>query len=1294
MSRRPVRVGKDAGRPALPPVAGRDYDKRGEYVSGIGATVIGFCRTVVSSLRRWKISVGCDPQRVAAPALILFPFLPATLCCGLAGILVLRRKDLPKPPGADLPLLFGQASGNDLAALLDGRITAAEYLRGKASLDAMERELLRLKEEGAFRRLFFSAVETQHLTRLVKSMHAFLAAEERLLEERASRLSTTDSEVVNRGLVLIRDLVWGLEHDILGNIERIVQLAGAAAVADVDPEALPKYRKINALLNCLDRLEVRGRDSAGIGITFLPTDVEATEGLMTDLVKRGFDDELRRRMGAGDLVNGSITCALTAAPGMNGGGARSISFTYKTASIIGELGRNVRELRSSIAKDRLFHAFARLPVTFETAFAHTRWASVGSITEENCHPLSNFTREAGPVGAAQQKHYPVYGTGPWSIHVVLNGDIDNYQLLRDAIEVGSDMIAPEVTTDTKIIPLQIEKHLLAGHDLTESFRRAVGDFEGSHAIAMVSNAEPGKIFLALKGSGQSIYVGIAPDRYLFSSELYGLVEETPFFVKMDGEIPLQAERPEATGQILILDQDAPGGAAGIRGLWYDGTPLLLGERDIRKAEITTRDIDRGDYPHYFLKEITESVLSVRKTLLGKYRIERDREGEYAVFNLGDDIVPERIREALVGGKIRRIIVIGHGTAAVAGSTVADALESRLGGSGIRVEAKVASELSGFCLEDDLSDTLVIPITQSGTTTDTNRAVAMAAERGAQVIAIVNRRQSDITAKADGVFYTSDGRDIEMAVASTKAFYSQIVAGRILALYLALMLKTLSGDRIAMELRRLEQTPALMQRVLARKDEIRLAAKMAKAKRYWAVVGSGPNKAAADEVRIKLSELCYKTISSDIIENKKHIDLSAEPLIVVCAAGNPEAVTGDIVKDVAIFKAHKSSVVVFADEREKRFDQIADAVIPIPTASMPLPVILNTLAGHLFGYYAACSIDEDALFLRAFKGRLNLLMVGQAKRSMGLYESIADPDLRRLVNDFTVNFNQLRSDGAFSLTGIRTIADLSILLKYAAGKLPLEDFRHDFPAAGETVSPIDLLDTTLGHAVDELSRPIDAIRHQAKTVTVGTSRKETPLKGIVFDLIGELGFSANALPSTNVLPVSRIQRALAAVNGYTLYAVSHLDTDGKPGDDAEIAIVRRGGISVGMSSRAEKSVRLMGTKKGIVASGHIYVGRGKSDGAPIMIMPLLGEDDRVRHLLLIHVSFNESLSIPERKEILGGRANDLRDLIEEYNLRWEDRYLGEIPLGFLLGEPVEVLAGQIREGFGRRADDALRGEGEN
>ncbi len=1252
--------------------------------------LIGFCRSAVLFLQNWQIYVGKSPQRVTGPALIVFPLIPATLCCGLAGILALRTKAGPVRSGGDLSVSFGRASEKDLSSLLKGKIAAAEYLGGTSSLEAMESELLGLKGDQAFRRIFIAEEEALRLRDLSARMSAFLAAEEILLDQKASCFSTTDLEMVNRGLVVIRDLLWGLDHDILDNVQKIVDLAGANGIADVAPEALPKYRKLNTLLNCLDRLEVRGRDSAGIEISFVPADAGASAEIFAGLRAEGFEAELLRRMGAGDLVNGSVACNPEFSHGGNGAGAASITFTYKTASIIGELGRNVRELRSSIARDRLFQTFARLPVAFETAFAHTRWASVGSITEENCHPLSNFTLPtAPPSDTLRGKHYPAYGTSPWTIHVALNGDIDNYQILRGAIEAEGELVAPEVTTDTKIIPLQIEKYLLLGYDLTEAFRRAVGDFEGSHAIAMVCSAEPGKAFLALRGSGQSIYVGIAPERYLFSSELYGLVEETPFFVKMDGEKLAHPDRPEANGQIFILDQGAPGGVEGIKALFYDGTPLALSEKDIRKAEITTRDIDRGDYPHYFLKEITEAVHSVRKTLRGKYRIERDRGGENAVFNLGEDIVPERIREALTGGAIRRIIVIGHGTAAVAGSAVADAIESRLRGSGVRVEAKVASELSGFCLEKDLYDTLVIPITQSGTTTDTNRAVAMAAERGAAVIAIVNRRQSDITAKADGVFYTSDGRDIEMAVASTKAFYSQIVAGRILALYFALTLKTLSAERIAMELRRLEQTPMLMQRVLGRREEIRLAVERTiKHKRYWAVVGSGPNKVAADEIRIKLSELCYKTISSDLIENKKHIDLSAEPLIIVCASGNPEAVTGDVVKDAAIFKAHKSAVVVFADEGERRFDTIADAVIPLPKAPMPLPVILNTVAGHLFGYYAACSIDEEALFLREFKGRLNLVMVEHARMGMNLYESIADGRLRRLVGDFADRFHHRKNQGAFTLTGTRTISDLVLLLKYAAGKLPLDDFRHDFPTVEGAGSPIDLLDLTLGHAVDELSRPIDAIRHQAKTVTVGTSRKETPLKGMVFDLVAQLDFSAESLLSMNILDIGRIQRAVAAIRGYTLYAINHLDVEGKPGEDATIVIVSRGGVSAGMRSRAETSGRLMGTKKGIVASGHIYVGQGKSDGAPLVILPLLGGDDLIRHLLLIHVSFNEALSVGERKEIMGGRVNDIRDLIQEYNLPWDDRELEKVAVATLLGEPVEVIAGAIRANLGNRGTEPL------
>ena len=127
------------------------------------------------------------------------------------------------------------------------------------------------------------------------------------------------------------------------------------------------------------------------------------------------------------------------------------------------------------------------------------------------------------------------------INVILNGDIDNYSALYTGLELDKDPINTEVTTDTKIIPLQIEKYLKAGQNLAESFRLAVNDFEGSHAIAMTSDLEPGKMFLALKGSGQSIYVGISPDQYMFSSELYGLVEVMPHFIKMNGEVSVSGE---------------------------------------------------------------------------------------------------------------------------------------------------------------------------------------------------------------------------------------------------------------------------------------------------------------------------------------------------------------------------------------------------------------------------------------------------------------------------------------------------------------------------------------------------------------------------------------------------------------------------------------------------------------------------------------------------------------------------------------------------------------------------------
>ncbi len=1231
------------------------------------------------SLFKYRVVVGKDPLHVAPPALIVFPLLSSTFFCGFAGMIAIRRT-MPSSLGREdsrsgeaLAAMFNRSVSFDLDAVFSGRFSPSSYLGGRESQAAMEQELQTIKEEKNWQAIFYDTQTFSELQSLCEKMKSFLAGEEKSYEGHSGSIPTSALEEVNQGLNVLRDLTWGLEKDIIANVGKICEIAGVDSPEKLSPASLSKYRKLNFLLNSIDRLEVRGRDSAGIQISFVPQVSADMEAVLEVARKQPLSAEMEKRCLDGDPVDGSIDFPLQNATGRNLN-AEAISFNYKTAEIIGKLGRNVRELRKKIAGDAIFKLFSSVPTAFETAFTHTRWASVGSITEENCHPIGNFTL----TDNCREKYFPAYGKGFWTIHVVLNGDIDNYLDLRQQCGADGMEIAPELTTDTKIIPLRIEHYLRAGHDLAESFRLALLDFEGSHAIAMTSALEPGKVFLALRGSGQSIYVGIAADRYLFSSELYGLVEETPHFIKMDGEKEPPGGGPGAKGQIFIIDQQSVGGIEGIRSFYYDKTPLVLTDESVKKAEITTRDIDRGSFPHYFLKEIGESSLSVHKTLLGKYRMEADGGGEKAVFSLGEDVIPTAIRDALISREINRIFVIGHGTAAVAGNAIADAFGRNLRGSGITIQAMLASELSGFSLERDLRNTLVIPVTQSGTTTDTNRAVAMARQRGARIIAIVNRRQSDITMKADGVFYTSDGRDIEMAVASTKAFYSQIVAGSVLSLAIASLLSSLSAEQAARELRVLEKAPEMMKQALSRKEEIRAAvAKTVKHKRYWAIVGSGPNKAAADEIRIKLSELCYLTISSDVVENKKHIDLSAEPLIIVCAAGSPESVVGDILKDVAIFRSHKASVVVFADEKDSRFNSVADAVIPIPDAPFPLPVILNTVAGHLFGYYAACAIDDDALFLREFKSRLNVVMVDMIRRNLSAYESYVDETLHTLVNHFAVEFFAKKKQGYFSQGGVQTISDLALLLKYVGGKLPLDDFRHDFPECQER-SPVDQLDATLGRAVDELSRPIDAIRHQAKTVTVGTSRKETLPDGAISALLAELSFGVHSMLSSNILLLERLQNAISSVEGYTLYAIDDLDLNGKPVDETTIMIKRRGGISLQMPSRAEKPTTLVGTKKGIVSLGRIYAGMGKTDNAPLVMIPLLGQKERVENLLLVHVKFNEGLPLHERLRLIGKRVNEIKDLVQECNLLWSDNLIADIPIGILLGESAESIVSRIRK----------------
>jgi glucosamine--fructose-6-phosphate aminotransferase (isomerizing) len=150
---------------------------------------------------------------------------------------------------------------------------------------------------------------------------------------------------------------------------------------------------------------------------------------------------------------------------------------------------------------------------------------------------------------------------------------------------------------------------------------------------------------------------LAEDAYVVASEPYGLVEETTRYLRMDGETPGNAENPNASrGQVLVLDGDEAGTIAGIERMAYDGTPLPVAENDLVTAQVTTRDIDRGSYPHFLLKEISESPASFRKTLRGKL-LEVDGRIELAI---GPEALPDDVRRDLASGAISRVVAIGQG----------------------------------------------------------------------------------------------------------------------------------------------------------------------------------------------------------------------------------------------------------------------------------------------------------------------------------------------------------------------------------------------------------------------------------------------------------------------------------------------------------------------------------------------------------------------------------------------------------------------------------------------------------
>jgi glutamine---fructose-6-phosphate transaminase (isomerizing) len=1211
---------------------------------------------------------GRCPEAVQGPAIIFFPCATSLLCCGLAGLIAVKGKS-DRHTKIDLPALTKLADTAEAAGLhpqsMQTEAIETGYLGGAEVLESLLAAIRALKQEPAFLALYKDPALQQALADLSGRLSTVLQREQAQLAKQAGSLETRAVDIISIRIDALKDIIWCLNVELAGNITRIVELMPSDAGQGPDGR-ITVFRQINAVLNSIDRLEVRGRDSAGISILFILA-AEDYAALAAQLDRQGLTQDLESRMNHDVLGNMSIS--INRSTGDDGQPIVALTAVYKIAAEIGSLGDNIRFLRQQIRQDDILRQIAAAPHHFHTVSSHTRWASVGAITEPNCHPVDNT------MAGSNLKDHPI-------IHACLNGDIDNYMALRTVVEESGRTIPESITTDTKIIPLLIEHYLTTGVDVTEAFRLAVSNFQGSHAIAMHTDLTPGRFFLAQKGSGQAVFVGLAEDHYMPASEVYGFIEETPHFLKMNGEKVVDGQNGKTQGQIFVLDQRSAGGLAGITALYYDGTPIQLTEADIKHTEITSRDIDRQNFPHYFLKEISEAPLAVERTLLNRWKIAEDGDGPHYVIHLDERIFPRSLETALKEDRIRRVFFVGQGTAGVAAQACADILKSYLADPTIHLRALKASELSGFELaeaDDDTSmaDALVVAISQSGTTADTNRTVDMVRARGAHTLAIVNRRDSDITFKVDGVIYTSSGRDIEMSVASTKAFYSQIVAGALLGLKVASIKGRRSTEFLSDQIAELLQIPDHMRAVFAMGDKIQASARrLAATKTYWAAVGSGPNKSSADEIRIKLSELCYKTISSDFVEDKKHIDLSSEPLIIVCAAGSKGTVIGDIIKDTAIFKAHKAAPVIIADEGEERFAPYAEDVFHVPQVSPQFAPILNTLVGHIWGYHAALAIHEGSRFLYDFRKSIHQTLDDLAKQGLDVYEVVLEKSFREKIAQFYQAFRKKRRAKQFP-AAITHASDLTLLFKYLSGRLPLTDFELDFGSKGTAKNVLDTFFHVLGESINLMSRPVDAIKHQAKTVTVGTSRISERVEGVLFDALADHELDIAQVVNRNVIVMKNIQGILDQVKGSILYRIDGLGMLGDPTDQTTITIIKKTGILAALPSRVEKDSVLKGTKRIIVRQGNVHIGKGRKDGRSIVVIPATSEDptdgNRIRYLLLLNIGFRESIPLQTKVKALGGKYEHIKNIVQENSVAWSDAYLDEVPVDDLFGQSAEKLA---------------------
>jgi len=577
---------------------------------------------------------------------------------------------------------------------------------------------------------------------------------------------------------------------------------------------------------------------------------------------------------------------------------------YDSAGIVTNDGRDLRVVKRAGKLQQLVKALEAQPLATSTGIGHTRWATHGEPTDRNAHP------HVDPSGR---------------VAVVHNGIIENYQALK--AELGDARFASETDTEVTahLVARELDRQPEDARDLLAAVRAVVARLQGAYSLCFVALDAPDEIVVAKHEA--PLIVAHADGVGYCASDVAALIAHTREVAAL------------LDGQFARIAPD------GVEVVDVHGEPV---EPHRYEVDWDLAAAEKQGFPHFMLKEIHEQPQAIADTLRDRLTVPPNGGGPRLYL---DEL---RIDEHELGS-IDKVFILACGTSLHAGMVGKLAIEHW---AGIPVDVEVASE---FRYRDPIVDphTLVIAISQSGETIDTIAGASYARDQRAPVIALVNVVGSTLAREADGVLYTHAGP--EVAVASTKAFTTQLIGCLLLGLFLGQVRGRLFASEAEDILARLQSVPEAVQQVLELDAQIAALAERYHDVDYTMFIGRHTGLPIAYEGALKLKEISYLHAEAFPAGEMKHGPIALiEQGSLVVALAPAGRVFGKMVSNIQEVRARGAAVLAIGTEGSTaELKAHADDVLTLPEPPHELAgPVLSVVPLQLFSYHVATLRGED------------------------------------------------------------------------------------------------------------------------------------------------------------------------------------------------------------------------------------------------------------------------------------------------------------------------------------------------